>query len=167
MFTFWHVLVVTCCWPRQARFGELDGLVSLDRGQGLRGGQGRAVAGVAGFVEQAGERVDRFEEQCFDAGFLVSGAGGAEFGEHAAVLGLVGEMTDLSGRAAAWSVPGERNDGFLDATVVDEILVCGRGGDECGDSGVVQRTGSSEANRCSRAMAWSANSGSSRPARAR
>jgi hypothetical protein len=56
-----------------------------------RGGwSGRAVAGVTGCAEHAGERVDCFEEQRVDAGLLVSGAAGAEFGDRPAVLGLGG-----------------------------------------------------------------------------
>jgi hypothetical protein len=50
------------------------------------------VAGVAGCAEQAGERVDRFEQQRVEAGLLVGGAAGAEFGDRAAVLGLGGEL---------------------------------------------------------------------------
>ena len=55
-------------------------------------GSGRAVAGVTGRAEQAGERVDCFEEQRVDAGLLVCGAAGAEFGDRPAVLGLGGEQ---------------------------------------------------------------------------
>jgi hypothetical protein len=47
---------------------------------------------MTGFGEQAGERVDRFEQQGVDAGLLVGGAAGAELGDRAAVLGLGGEL---------------------------------------------------------------------------
>ena len=40
---------------------------------------------------EAGERVDHFEQQGVDAGLLVGGAAGAEFGDGAAVVGLGGE----------------------------------------------------------------------------
>jgi hypothetical protein len=44
-------------------------------------------------------------------------------------------------RAGAWPVPGELGDGFLGAGVVDEVLAGGRGGDERGEGGVVERAG--------------------------
>jgi hypothetical protein len=46
---------------------------------------GAVVAGMIGFAEQAGERVNRFEEQHVDAGLLAGGAAGAEFGDGAAM----------------------------------------------------------------------------------
>jgi hypothetical protein len=62
------------------------------------GGSSRAVAGVTGCAEPAGERVDRFEEQRVDAGLLFSGTAGAEVGDRPAVLGLGGELADPGGR---------------------------------------------------------------------
>src|SRR5205814_2918756 len=44
-------------------------------------GSGRAVAGVTGCAEQAGERVDCFEGQRVDAGLLVGGPAGAAFAD--------------------------------------------------------------------------------------
>jgi hypothetical protein len=49
---------------------------------------GGLLACVAGVAEDAGEDGDRFEQQGVDAGLLVGGAAGAEFGDRAAVLGL-------------------------------------------------------------------------------
>src|ERR1700685_1410316 len=101
MFTFWQVLVVTCWgWAGRARLGGQAGWRARPPGPGpcVVRGSGRAVAGVTGCAEQAGERVDCFEEQRVDAGLLVGGAAGAEFGDGAAVLGLGGELADPGGQ---------------------------------------------------------------------
>ena len=63
--------------------------------------EGRLVcrAGVgSGCAEEAGERGDGFEQQGVEAGLLVGGAAGAEFGDGAAVLGLGGELADPGGQ---------------------------------------------------------------------
>ena len=79
--------------------GEQAGWRARPPGLALRGGgSGRAVAGVTGCAEQAGERVDCFEEQRVEAGLLVGGAAGAEFGDRPAVLGLGGELADPGGQ---------------------------------------------------------------------
>jgi len=57
-------------------------------------GQAGRLPALRGCAEQARERVDRFEEQRVDAGLLVSGMAGAEFGDRPAVLGLGGELAD-------------------------------------------------------------------------
>ena len=99
MFTFRQVLMVTCWgWAGRARLG------SWRAGTGVRPVWSCVVAGRAGRLpalrgcaEQAGERVDCFEEQRVDAGLLVGGAAGAELGDGAAVLGLGGELADPGG----------------------------------------------------------------------
>src|SRR5437588_9039895 len=130
VFTFRQVLVVTC-WAGPGEAGEQAGWRARPPGLALRGGgSGRADAGVTGCAEQAGERVDCFEEQRVDAGLLVGGAAGAEFSDRPVVPGLGGELADPGGqggvhqgrpgatrpepagggRADAWSVPGELGD---------------------------------------------------------
>jgi hypothetical protein len=52
----------------------------------------------SGCAEEAGERGDGFEQQGVEAGLLVGGAAGAEFGDGAAVLGLGGELADPGGQ---------------------------------------------------------------------
>src|SRR5260370_21471407 len=96
MFTFREVLVGTGWgWAGRARLGSRRAGARVRPAWALRGsGSGRAVAGVTGCAEQAGERVDCFEEQRVDAGLLVGGAVGAEFGDRPAVLGLGGELAD-------------------------------------------------------------------------
>src|SRR5260370_38757929 len=96
MLTFRQVLVVTCGgWAGRARRGGRRAGARVRPAWALRGsGSGRAVAGVRGCAEQAGERVDCFEEQRVDAGLLAGGAAGAEFGDRPAVLGLGGEVAD-------------------------------------------------------------------------
>src|SRR5436305_3671857 len=102
MFTLRQVLVVTCWAGPAGRGWGAGGLASLARTSARPGParwrSGRAVAGVTGCAEQAGERVDRFEEQRVDAGLLVGGAAGAEFGDRPAVLGLGGELADPGGQ---------------------------------------------------------------------
>src|ERR1039457_6443257 len=72
-------------------------------------GRGRAVR----LAEQFGERGDGFEQQGVDAGLLVGGAAGAEFGDGAAVLGLGGELAypGGDGRAGDGRGPGCRGAG--------------------------------------------------------
>jgi hypothetical protein len=59
--------------------------------------RGRAACLCGGVAEDAGEDGDRFEQQGVDAGLLVGGAAGAEFGDRAAVLGLAGKLADAGG----------------------------------------------------------------------
>src|SRR2546430_16254362 len=52
-------------------------------------------------------------------------------------------MASVTGSAGwgSWSVPGELGGGFLRAGVIDDGLAVGRGGDERGGGGVVERAG--------------------------
>ena len=80
MCTLWQVWVVT---SRRRVPG---------RGRVVAGGSaGRVVAG-AGCAEEAGKRRDCLLQQRVEAGLLVGGAAGAEFGDGAAVLVLGGEL---------------------------------------------------------------------------
>src|SRR5260370_41051835 len=99
MFTFRQVLVVACWgWAGRARLGSRRAGARVRPAWALRGsGSGRAVAGVRGCAEQAGERVDCFEEQRVDAGLLAGGAAGAGFCDPPAVLGLGGELAGPGG----------------------------------------------------------------------
>src|ERR1700678_3226665 len=192
MFMFRQCLVVTCWgWAGRARLG------GRRAGAGVRpawpwlvGGSGRAVAGVTGCAEQAGERVDCFEEQRVDAGLLVGGAAGAEFGDGAAVLGLGGELADPGGQGGVhqrrpgaprpWAAGGFRAvrqghgqsrvssaTAFLAQASSMRSLPAAAAAMSAATAAVFRALGSPLAPRCSRAIASSANSGSSRPARAR
>ena len=60
-------------------------------------------AGVgSGCAEEAGERGDRFEQQGVEAGLLVGGAAGVEFGDGAAVPGLGGELAGPGGHGGVF-----------------------------------------------------------------
>ena len=73
--TFRHVLTVTvAAWVRGA----------VACGRVRAGAVSLAVCVVAGVAEETGERSDGFEQQGVDAGLLVGGAVGAEFGDGAA-----------------------------------------------------------------------------------
>src|ERR1019366_10415171 len=82
---------------------------------GWRGGPGSGAGGPDGrLAEQFGERGDGFEQQGVDAGLLVGGVAGAEFGDGAAVLGLGGELAQAGrdggaggGHRAAWPGHGQ------------------------------------------------------------
>ena len=58
---------------------------------------GWAVAGVAGCVQEAGERCDCLEQQRVDPGVVVGVVTGAELGDGVAVFGLGGELADPGG----------------------------------------------------------------------
>jgi len=60
-------------------------------------GSSRRAAVGAGCAEEAGERVDGFEQQGVDAGLLVGCALGVELRYGLAVLGLAGELADPGG----------------------------------------------------------------------
>ncbi len=77
--TFWQVFVMTALLAGR---WDMPG----------RSRSGLVVAGSAWFAEQAGKRGDSFEQQRVNAGLLVGGAAGVEFGDGAAVLGLGGEL---------------------------------------------------------------------------
>ena len=60
-------------------------------------------AGVgSGCAEEAGERGDGFEQQGVEAGLLVGGAAGVEFGDGAAVPGLGGKLADPGGHGGVF-----------------------------------------------------------------
>jgi hypothetical protein len=125
------------------------------------GSQGWGLSACRTAVEDS-ERVDRYEQQGVDAGLLVGRTAAAKFGDCAAVLGLGGELADPGGKGGvhqrwrggarpqsvwerrairrAWPVPGEFGDGLFGAGV-NEVLVGGRGSDNCGGGGVVQSAG--------------------------
>src|SRR5438445_4451130 len=191
MFMFRQVLVVTCWgWVGRARLRSGRAGVAGARPPGLAlrgGGSGRAVAVVAGCAEQAGERVDCFEEQRVDAGLLVGGAAGAECGDRPAVPVLGGELADPGGQGgvhqgrpgAIWPEPagGRRAAGllhgqsrvcsataFLAQASSTRSLPAAAAAMSAAAAAVLRALGSPLETRCSRAMASSASSGSPRPA---
>src|SRR5436190_3783109 len=192
MFTFRQVLVVTCWgWAGRARLGSRRAGVAGARvrpaGPCAVAGSGRVVAGVTGCAEQAGERVDRFEEQRVDAGLLVGGATGAEFGDRPAVPGLGGELADpggqggihqgrpgarrpepAGGRRAAGLLHGQSRvssaTAFLAQASSTRSLPAAAAAMSAATAALLSALGSPLETRCSRAMASSASSGSPRPA---
>src|ERR1019366_2457128 len=81
---------------------------------GWRGGPGPGAGGPDGrLAEQFGERGDGFEQQGVDAGLLVGGAAGAEFGDGAAGVRLGGGVAypGGDGRAGDGRGPGCRGAG--------------------------------------------------------
>ena len=150
-------------------------------------GQAGRLPALRGCAEQAGERVDCFEEQRVDAGLLVGGAADAEFGDRPAVLGLGGELADPGGQGgvhqgrpgAIWPEPagGRRAAGlvhgqsrvssataFLAQASSTRSLPAAAAAMSAATAALLRALGSPLETRCSRAIASSASSGSSRPA---
>src|SRR6516162_574099 len=177
--TFWQVLVMTA---------------SLAGWWGMPGRRrsGLVVAGSAWLVEQAGKRGDGFEQQRVDAGSLVGGVLGVELVDGAAVLGLGGELAypggeggagesgwppgagwfaAAGGRGAAGPGHGQSRvssaTAFLAQASSTRSLPSAAAAMSAAVAALLRARGRPEATRCSRAMASSANRGSSRPARAR
>ncbi len=177
VFTFRQVLVVTFCF-RGLWLAACRAAPHPPQGACAGGRSGWAVARVAGFAEEAGECRDGFEQQRVDAGLLVGGVAGAELGDGATVLGLSGELAQAGGdggagvgHRVAWPGHGQSRvssaTAFLAQASSTRSLPLAAAAMSAAVAALLSARGSPLATRCSRAMASSANSGSSRPASAR